>query len=530
MATGRGWILRQHSLGFCRSSFPGGSPGPCPPPPSRVGAQPLGRSGDAMSSSALDSAFAKQHTDMTLQLSKIKERQIRNQHWKSAIKSKSEITFDSIPSEMLLKIFSYLDAQSLLCAGCVNKHFYHLSCDNSLWFKIYTSAFLPKRKKWRAESVEKATVPLSPLESQERELGYWKKEYILKNIAAVTADIIQLLKPINTYTGLPLKTKEAIKISGLRWVIILKDKNGKEHVMDQSDISLNETSVTVSWYNVKWPCLETLSTLQLCGVTPVLLNKGKVYLKNGPWRRSLISEYDLGNLTEKAEKIGYDALVQLYRFDQGLVVGLWKNNGISFIMASLHYHRLIERSTLGTSTAKHPEDQDKAILDDVDPEYGMHGYQLHIDLHSSGNTYMCSTFRHLFCRKDYIRNGYLRFTVISYKNSAQHLPLAGNIGLSWRVDAFEGSVQNCFIMDATLLDDSQKPFWCVSTPVNLILSDKPSVLYQYLGPSYLLKHVDSTGKIHMELVWMKETSEYYVVNLVFYLSTQKVNSWFGTNY
>uniref|UniRef100_A0A6J0UH85 F-box only protein 15 isoform X1 n=1 Tax=Pogona vitticeps TaxID=103695 RepID=A0A6J0UH85_9SAUR len=516
MATGRGWILRQHSLGFLRS------PGP-------VVTHPSGKNADAMSSSVPGSASAKQSTTLALPLSKVKGMQIRSRHWKSAVKSNSSVNFDSMPSEILLKIFSYLDAQSLLCAGCVNKRFYHLSSDNSLWFKMYTSTFPPKRKKWTAKSVEEPTTPLSPPESQERESGYWKKEYILKNIAAIRSDIIQLLKPINTYTGLPLKMDKAIKFSGLRWVIILKDKNGKEHITDQSDISLNETSITISWYSVKWPCLEMLSTLQLCGVTPVLLNKGKVY-KNGPWRRSLISEYDLANLSEKANMIGCDPFVQLYRFDQGLLVGLWKKNGIAFIMASLHHHQLIERSTLGTATVKHPEAQDKAILDDVDPEYGMHGYQLHIDLYSSGNTYMCSTFRSLFCTKDYIRNGYLRLSVISYKNNAQHLPLVGNVGLSWRVDAFEGNVKNCFIMDVTVLDYSQKPFWCVSAPVYMILSAKPSVLYQYLGPSYVVKYVDSTGKVHMELVWMEETNEYYVVNLVLYLSTRKVNSWFGTNY
>lgn len=62
-------------------------------------------------------------------------------------------------------------------------------------------------------------------------------------------------------------------------MIILKDRNGKEHVMDQSDISFNEMSVTVCWYSAQWPCLDTLSSLQLYGVTPVLLGEDKVCLK-----------------------------------------------------------------------------------------------------------------------------------------------------------------------------------------------------------------------------------------------------------
>ena len=34
-----------------------------------------------------------------------------------------------MPSEILLKILSYLDAATLLCVGCVNRRFYHLAND-----------------------------------------------------------------------------------------------------------------------------------------------------------------------------------------------------------------------------------------------------------------------------------------------------------------------------------------------------------------------------------------------------------------
>ncbi|KAG8133422.1 hypothetical protein E2320_011243 [Naja naja] len=408
MATGRGWILRQHSLGFQR---------------------------------------AESEYSSIMQLSQMKE--IRSWQFRKPNKSKSVIHFDSIPSEILLKIFSYLDVASLLCIGCVNKLFYDLSND---------------------------------------------------------------------------------KTSALRWVILLKDQNGKEHEMDQADISFNETSVTVYWYNNEWPPLDTLSTLHLFGVIPVLSGKDKVHNSNGPWHRSLVSEYKLANMIKNAKMIGCDALVELYHFDQGFMLGLWKKDEIAFVMASLHYHQLIERSTFGSATLKHYGASIKAVPDDIDPEYGMHGYQLHIDLQSRGNNYICCTFRSLFCKKEYIRNGYLRLTVISYKKEVQHLPLDGNIGLSWRTDAFEGIIKSCFIMDLTLLDDSQKPFWCISVPVEMKLSDKSSTLYQSLGPCYCMNYKDSTGKVYMELIWMEETNEYLIVNLVIYLSTQKVNSRFGTNY
>uniref|UniRef100_A0A2D4MI99 Uncharacterized protein n=3 Tax=Micrurus spixii TaxID=129469 RepID=A0A2D4MI99_9SAUR len=104
-------------------------------------------------------------------------------------------------------------------------------------------------------------------------------------------------------------------------------------------------------------------------------------------------------MTKNAKMIGCDALVELYHFDQGFMLGLWKKDEIAFVMASLHYHQLIERSTFGSATLRHYGASIKAAPDDIDPAYGLHGYQLHIDLQSRGNNYICSTFRSLFCKK-----------------------------------------------------------------------------------------------------------------------------------
>ncbi|XP_054841465.1 F-box only protein 15 [Eublepharis macularius] len=531
MATGRGWILQQHTLGAS-----------CPAvlssidlrrPPSRQPASfvlSIRESSDPFGSPARDSTVSKCSPVTTMQSSEIKAKHIQKQHWKKPfIKLISTTGIKSLPSEIILKIFSYLDAVSLLCTGCVNKHFYHLSSDNTIWLKIYSQSFLRKKSKWKTETVQNSGVSLSLSDSQHKESGYWKKEYIIKKIASGKAGIIHLLKSVNTYTGLPVETKNAIKVSGLRWMIILKERSGNEHVMDQADISFNETSLTVCWYGINCLCLDNLLCLRLYGVTPVL-GEGKLYLRNGPWRRSLISEYQLANVTQNADIIGCDALVELYRVEEGVLLGLWNKNEIAFVMVCLHYHQLIERSILGSATMMHVVAPHKAVLDDIDPEYGLHGYQLHIDMHNKGNTYMCGTFRSLFCRKDYIKNGYLRLTVISYKNNSQHLPLVGKVGLSWKTDALEGIVQNCFIMDVTVLDESQKPFWCFSAPVNMETTSRAPDLNKYFGPSYYLNYTDSIGKVHVEMVWMEETQEYYITNLVLYLSTQKVNSWFGRNY
>ncbi|XP_069075983.1 F-box only protein 15 isoform X2 [Pleurodeles waltl] len=362
---------------------------------------------------------------------------------------KAHSSLNSLPSEIVLTVLSYLDPASLLCMGCVNKLFYLLCND---------------------------------------------------------------------------------KASGLMWAITLKDKFGKEYVMEQVEVCFNDTSVTVFWYAAAWPCLGILTTLQLHGVTPLMHERSKVLIKNGPRRRSLISEYDLTNLKDSSILIGCDSLVKISRLNPGLLLGLWRSgSGIAFVMASLHYHNLLQRSTMGSFCVPFIPAH-KPILDDIDSQYGLHDYQLHIDMHSGGRTFMCGSFSHLHCKKDYIVNGFLKFVVISVKNNKQHAPLAGKIGLLWKTDAFDGLVQNCFMMDVTLLDETEKPFWCVSAPVNIQTSAMPESLYDFLGQHFVLNYNDKEGKVHMELVWMTESAEYCVINLVIYVSTAKVNNWFGTNY
>ncbi|NXA33505.1 FBX15 protein, partial [Eudromia elegans] len=437
----------------------------------------------------------------------------------------------SMPSEILLKIFSYLDAVSLLCAGCVSKRFYDLANDNGIWLKLYSSCFPPKRMIWKINPPETETVSLGCAAQQDRRPGYWKKEYIFRQIAAVKTRVMQLVKPIDPQTGLPCKNREAIRASGLSWIIVLKDRNGKEHIMEQADQSFKDTSVTVFWYSAQWPCLNILATLELCGVTPLLPEQNRVTNTNRPRRRSLIAKYNLSNLTQTSVAIGADKLVQIFCLNPGLLLGLWKGkNEIAFVMASLHYHQLLERSTLGSATLQYVLSPNEPVLDDVDPEYGLHDYNLHLDMHSGTHTCMCGTFKSLFCRKDDIQSGYVRLTVVSVKDNAKHLPIIGTVGLSWRTDVLKGNVKDCYLMDVTVLDETRKPFWCFSAPVNMELSSKTSGLYDYMGHIYTTEYADSEGKVSVDFVWLEETKEYYVVNLVLYISTKKVNSWYGTNY
>ncbi|OWK64316.1 F-box only protein 15 [Lonchura striata] len=408
------------------------------------------------------------------------------------IKPKPNVCIESMPPEVLLKIFSCLDAVSLLAVGCVNKRFYELANDNGIWLKLYSSSLHPKWTIWKMKSKQTETLSLGCAAVNDKKPGYWKKEYISKQ----TSDF---------------RTR---------------DKNGKEHVIEKPNLSFKDTSVTVLWHGTDWPCLDILSTLKVFGVTPLLPDQSIRPNKNGPRRFSLIAEYHLANLTEKSVVFGADELVQLFSLSPGLLVGIWKEkNEIAFVMANLHYNQLLERSILGSATVQYAPPPNKPLLDDIDSEYGLHDYSLHLDLHGRNCMYLCGSFKCLFCRKRDIENGYLRLRVVNLKDNRKHLPIIGTLGICWETDVFKGNVKDCFVMDLTLLDETGKPFWCFSAPVHMELSTKSSGLYDYMGHMYTADYADSEGKVHVQFVWLEETKEYIIVSLVLYVSAKKVHGY-----
>ena len=81
-------------------------------------------------------------------------------------------------------------------------------------------------------------------------------------------------------------------------------------------------------------------------------------------------------------------------------------------------------------------------------------------------------------------------------------------------------------MSLTLLDESHKPFWCVSTPVSLAPSNKQLVSYDYEGNHFLIQYQEAEGKVRMELVWLEEQGHFLLVSLLVSVALDKVNKHF----
>ncbi|XP_059501998.1 F-box only protein 15 isoform X5 [Stegostoma tigrinum] len=250
-----------------------------------------------------------------------------------------------------------------------------------------------------------------------------------------------------------------------------------------------------------------------------------------PRRRSLLVEYSLTNLEELSTCVGGDQLIKLQCLYPGMLLGCWQEDGeLAVIIASFHFHQLIEKSTLGSVTCQYPSPPHEPMLDDIDPEYGLHGYHCHIALHNGRGSFMSGSFHNIICRKEFIQNGFLRITVISSKKESQHSTITGNLYLPWNTEFLKGNIQHCCLMDVTILDEAEKPFWCVSSPVALHSVRTSTIRYNYLGERQAIDYKDPEGNVHIELMWLEEEKQYYIVNLVLYFSVKKVNAWFATNY
>ncbi|KAI4891908.1 hypothetical protein NFI96_015865 [Prochilodus magdalenae] len=431
-------------------------------------------------------------------------------------------TLIRMPPEVILKILSYLDAGSLFCIGFVNKHFQELANNNAMWYALYAGQQVKKKK---PKLVDEVTDGLSAAGVQERPEGYWRKQ-LFKELAGHNETWKKKLKTIHLYTGLPSQTAQILRGLRVRWVITLMDGRGRESTFEQTHVHFSDAAVTVSWSAGDWPFIDQVTALQLHGVVRVPLRCPDEYK---PGWKSLLTRVKLNKGVWKP--CGSDRLVELLYVEQGITLGVWqKQREIAFIMVNLHYHRLVERSLLGSSTVQYQEAEHMAAFDDVDPDYGLHGYAAHIELYNTVGSITSGRFSKLFCRKDQIADGYLQLRVISKSNRSQHAALDGSISLPWCTEALQGKIEGCCMLGLTVFDEAKFPFWCVSAPVTMLVSDHAEVLYDCNGESFSVHYEDADGKVELELQWMEDHKQYFMVNLIIFLSVSKVNKHFGRDY
>lgn len=431
-------------------------------------------------------------------------------------------SLERMPPEIILRILSYLDAGSVFCISFVNKLFHELSNNNSMWYQFYIREHAKKK---RANQEDHMIRDLGLVGVQERPKGYWRNTFF-KEIAGLNVNKWRKkLQRIDPYSGLPRHTEEVLRSLCITWEITVTDGRGRRSTFEQSHAFFSSTAVFVFWGAVSWPSFNQLTSLELCGVSRVPLHCPAPYR---PGWKSVMSKIKLQG--EHSELCVADKIVKMLYVGQGVTLGFWQDQcGIAFVIVNLHNHRLVERS-LHASISPCAATGVSALFDDVDPEYGLHGYTAYIELHNTAIVVMSDRFSQLFCRRDQISDGYLPLEVISENNRSLNTHLVGDVSLPWRTEALHGTIKDCCMINLTLWDEAKQPFWCVSAPVVMTKANQDTVSYDYDGERFSILYQDSEGRVEMRLKQMEYKEQYFLVNLMIYISVAKVNKHFGRDY
>ncbi|KAG1953926.1 hypothetical protein F2P79_009379 [Pimephales promelas] len=307
------------------------------------------------------------------------------------------------------------------------------SLESSVWYQFYICEHA-KKKKANQEGHMMRDLGLVGL--QERPKGYWRNTFF-KEIAGLNVNKWRKkLQRIDPYSGLPRHTEEVLRSLCITWEITVTDGRGRRSTFEQSHAFFSSTGVFVFWGAVSWPSFNQLTSLELCGVSQVPLHCPAPYR---PGWKTVMSKIKLQG--EHSELCVADKIVKMLYVGQGVTLGFWQDQcGIAFVIVNLHNHRLVERS-LHVSNNPCAATGVSALFDDVDPEYGLHGYTAYIELHNTARVVMSDRFSQLFCRRDQISDGYLPLEVISENNGSLNTHLVEDVSLPWRTEALHGTIK-----------------------------------------------------------------------------------------
>ncbi|XP_076578975.1 F-box only protein 15-like [Chaetodon auriga] len=431
--------------------------------------------------------------------------------------SPSQQTFlERLPSEILIKILSFLDASSLFCISHVSKLFHKLANDDVIWHEIYMSEF--GSQTWKPKLADDAALSVNQVAVEDRSTGLWKKLYLRTMAGQHMSKWIRELRDISPYTGLPRHTEWVLRNMNVSWELTVCNCRGEENTLEQSRVFYFESSMIVRWSAGRFPKYHQIGNIQLYGVR-------KYPNVSKPGWRSLILKLDVKS--HPGRFIGKDRLIKLMHLAPGFIVGIWRGQqNVAFIMVSLHFHKLVEKSLLGSPVSPYSEPVDLPPVDNSDPRFGLQGYTLHFVLHNTSTKIMSGHFRQLSCHRVHFQRGQMELRVINRTNLSQHRLLSGNITLPWQSETLEGSVENCCILTLTLLDEFQKPFWCLSSPT-YTQKRKNALSFDYSGECFLMEYHNLEGKVQMILVWLKEQKQFLLISLTVYVPVFKVNKHFS---
>lgn len=213
-----------------------------------------------------------------------------------------------------------------------------------------------------------------------------------------------------------------------------------------------------------------------------------------------------------------------------LVASFKDGKDIAFITANFHSHNILQRCLQGTSTSVYTLQNHTPTSDDIDSKYGLHDYTCNIELRNQRTSFWNQQFRNLYTKEGDLSTTHARFVLLDPENDYERSSVAKKISFLWKTEVFKGCIPDLCFMDLTLLDERQKPMWCVSSAVNLTRPEISGVSYAFDGDHSIIEYKDAKGKVVMRFIWDEGEKHYFMVGLEILLALSHVNLWFGTKY
>ncbi|XP_025076349.1 F-box only protein 15-like isoform X2 [Pomacea canaliculata] len=433
---------------------------------------------------------------------------------------RSRATFEDLPQETVLKIFTYLDVQSLMNASCVNKQWSAVASDNLLWQDIY--------KRYISHSEHNSKPAVQSESPQKLSASYWKNICMTRCCERRNKITFGKLKKLNPYTGLPSQTEAAVRQGRIMYKLCLVDKMNAEHISEASDMYWHQMATCVCWCRLDFLPVQKVHCIRLLASSPLIFGAD-----GSPYHCSLVWEENLhlSRYIKENQVWASDDLINLYWLPGNLLLGTWKaDSEIAFLMVGLHYDKLLHRSLLGTALACYKGKKHKPVPDDVDPTYGLHGYQVTLELHNTQQSLWSQQFRNLH---GHLEDGVIDrviFTLVRHDCTTDHTPLYGKIALPWRTELFKGRVKMVAWLDLTVLDERGDVFDVFSSPVCVQKSSIKGPDFEYGEDHQLtIRHSSDRTTMNMQLGQLHD-GRMFVRHLELSLALSAVNDWFGTKY
>ncbi|ESO83023.1 hypothetical protein LOTGIDRAFT_236816 [Lottia gigantea] len=427
-----------------------------------------------------------------------------------------------LPDELLLELFEYLDAASLLTSACVCKKWQEITNDNSLWITIYKNY---------AKFKGRPVIPTGKLP-----LSYWKDLCLKRCSEERNKNVQKMMKRIHLYTGLPENTVKCLKKCGITYQLTTLDNHGVERSYRSSDIFYHTMSVSIRWYNLQGLAIKSLRKLKILSCNPLFFNSQGVVIPNSPYQRSLLTEVSIKweNWKKENKPIKEDENIQLYKISNDILLATWKADGeLAFIVCGFHHNNFINRCLLGSYKCQYEPKEHKVISDDIDPNYGLHHYKCTVELRNIRQSIWNQQFQGLECKQNNIVNNICALILRRSNDVTDRLPVDKQIQLPWKTELFKGIVKDVCWLDVTLLDERGEVFWSLSSPVYTMSKETTKNVamdFEYKDESKLemtIKTVDV--EVLIQLNEMDDGTR-FITHLELQLDISLVDTWFGTSY